>query len=565
MPTPTQTLIALFNHRHRLFTIQNQEGHPVLPTANKLDEIAAMISKRPWIIPEQISKAEPVPLALSRLVDETTELPGIWMTFEQWKNESRKSPLPNLPDLIRSLEKNLYQVPYLGQRDHDYIFRFRTEKQRNREVYREAGESTNILYQSRLCEAIKEVKRANERRSTSPATLDFGPVAYWLPSHFGFCLGVQNAIERAYETIVENPRKRIFMLSELIHNPFVNRDLAKRGLRYLQTDKGVPCLNPETGKPWWDLLNDDDIVIIPAFGATNEDKARLIAKGINFQENDATCMLVEKVWKAAKAYGRKGYTVIIHGKSEHEETKATFSNTLPYAPCLVIRDRHQAGILAEIMTSDDPFRQQELWQRHFQDLASPGFNPEKDLEKIAVVNQTTLLRNETLSIINLLEKHLSIAYGNEVAAQRLHSQSKGDTLCYATQVNQDALEKALEADLDYAMVVGGKNSSNTAQLYRMCREKLGDKAFYIQSEANILGENKVLHYEAPYPKNREDESDMKVREFFLHPMTEKKKILITGGASCPDGLIQQIINRINGFYQAENLNSIEKVLEGIEG
>lgn len=562
-----KTFVAFFNHRHHLLSVQDAEGRVVLPTREALKEVLSERSHIQHTSPEEIAPtrgSSPPFLALGRVFDEKSELPGRWMTFDQFKAESAANPHPDMPEVLPQLEKNLYRVPYLGQRDHDYIYRFRTEKQRNRDVYREAGESTNRLYQSQLCEAIKEVKRANERRSTSPATLDFGPVEYWLPSHFGFCLGVQNAIERAYETIVQNPGKRIFMLSELIHNPFVNRDLAKRGLHYLQTDKGVPCLDPKSGKPWWDLLHEDDIVIIPAFGATNEDKAKLIARGINFQENDATCMLVEKVWKAAKAYGRKGYTVLIHGKSEHEETKATFSNTVPYAPCLVIRDRQQAEVLAEIMTSDDPLRQQELWQRHFQDLASPGFNPEKDLGKIAVVNQTTLLRNETLSIIDLLEKRLKVAFGDEEATRRLHSQSKGDTLCYATQVNQDALEKTLEAELDFALVVGGKNSSNTAQLYRMCREKLGEKAFYIQSEDNILDTNQILHYQVPYPKPRDGEPEMAAKSLSLKPSPGKTRILITGGASCPDGLIQQVIHRINRFYPTENLACIEDVLKSVE-
>ena len=179
-------------------------------------------------------------------------------------------------------------------------------------------EAAGALYQSRLCAAIKALARRQERTATAPVALDFGAVRYVIPSHFGFCLGVKNAIERAYETLAENPGRRVFMLSELIHNPFVNEDLLRRGLRYLQTDRGVPhSVDGREGSPaLWDTLTPDDIVIIPAFGATDEDKRRLVRKGIAVCQYDATCMLVEKVWKAARAYGREGYTVVIHGKHE---------------------------------------------------------------------------------------------------------------------------------------------------------------------------------------------------------------------------------------------------------
>ncbi|MBL4575979.1 MAG: hypothetical protein JKY51_07765 [Opitutaceae bacterium] len=181
---------------------------------------------------------------------------------------------------------------------------------------------------------MKLVKRQKERSPDLPAYLHFGPVSYILPSHFGFCLGVRNAIERAYETLSLNPNKRVFMLSELIHNPFVNEDLLERGLNYLQSDRGIPLPDPNTGKMLWETLTKNDIVIIPAFGATDEDKLRLIEKGLPLNQYDATCMLVEKVWKAARRYGKEGCTVIIHGKVEHEETKATFSNSAAFAPSL---------------------------------------------------------------------------------------------------------------------------------------------------------------------------------------------------------------------------------------
>ena len=192
------------------------------------------------------------------------------------------------------------------------------------------------------------------------------------------------------------------MLSELIHNPFVNEDLLARGLRYLQTDKGIPlCGNgqqacgPEDPSALWNQLTTEDIVIIPAFGATNEDKERLIRRGISIREHDATCMLVEKVWKASKRYAREGFTVLIHGKSEHEDTKATFSNSSRYGPALILRNHAHAEALAAVIQADGKAKT-ELFSASFEGLYSKGFDPHLDLEKIAVVNQTTLLRNEHL-------------------------------------------------------------------------------------------------------------------------------------------------------------------------
>ena len=234
---------------------------------------------------------------------------------------------PILKVVLHAIEPHLARIPYMEMGENEYIYRFRTLKERNTNVY--IDEKSQGLYQSKLCRAIKEIRRTKEKTSSDPAIIDFGAVSYVIPSHFGFCLGVQNAIERAYETIAENPGKRIFMLSELIHNAFVNKDLLSRGIRYLQTDNGQPfcedgsvSTDPKEPNTLWRQLTSDDIVIIPAFGATNEDKARLVRKGIDIRQNDATCMLVEKVWKAARRYAQEGYTVLINGKSEHEETKA---------------------------------------------------------------------------------------------------------------------------------------------------------------------------------------------------------------------------------------------------
>lgn len=482
-------------------------------------------------------------------------------------SEGKQVLSPALKNVLEIIESHLSKIPYLELSENEYIYRFRTLKERNSSIY--IDDQSQELYQSKLCRAIKAVRRTKEKTSSVPAIMDFGAVSYVIPSHFGFCLGVQNAIERAYETVAENPEKRVFMLSELIHNAFVNRDLLARGIRYLQTDKGKPFLKDETiGSDYkdpnalWSQLTPDDIVIIPAFGATNEDKVRLIRRGIDIRENDATCMLVEKVWKAARRYAREGYTVIIHGKSEHEETKATFSNSSSYGPALMIRNIEHAKKLTEVIQAPVD-RKNQLFEEHFKGLYSNGFDPEKDLQRLAVVNQTTLLRNETLKIIEFLHEFTRQHYGEAKVADHLWLKGKGDTLCYATQVNQDALHKAIEQPVDAALIVGGKNSSNTYQLYRVCEKRYGEKAHFIQSESNILSAEKIKHHIFSQNQNHPSETSEAIRPF-LKMDGKPKRILLTGGASCPDGIIQQTIHRINGFFPKDTIRSIDTVLQAFE-
>lgn len=476
-------------------------------------------------------------------------------------NASTSSVAPALAAVIAGLEPYLIDIPYLHLGENDFIYKFRPAQERNASIYAQ-DDAANALYQSQLCAAIKLLARQHERTATAPVGLDFGAVRYVVPSHFGFCLGVKNAIERAYETLAEHRGRRVFMLSELIHNPFVNEDLLRRGLRYLQTDKGVPYTTAgkaATGADGehllWDTLTPADIVIIPAFGATDEDKRRLVRKGIAVFPYDATCMLVEKVWKAARAYGREGYTVVIHGKHEHEETKATFSNTRRYAPAVIVRNLDEARQLGELIASDDPAQRARFFTL-FAGRHTPGFDVARHLERIAVVNQTTLLMNETIEIIEHLRQVCRRKFGDD---QRVGGGTRRDTLCYATQVNQDALARALAEPLDAAFVIGGKNSSNTYQLFRLCEQTLGPRAFFIQSEANIRGRDAVEHYVylggAP--------GRIEVRPLWPEDSVPKR-VLVTGGASCPDGVIQQVITRINGFFPPDSLRPMADVLRDLE-
>lgn len=467
---------------------------------------------------------------------------------------------PSLAAVLAALEPHLVEIPYLHLGENDFIYKFRPAQERNTSIYTQDATAA-ALYQSKLCAAIKALARQHERTATAPVTLDFDAVQYVIPSHFGFCLGVKNAIERAYETLAENPGRRVFMLSELIHNPFVNEDLLRRGLRYLQTEKGTPytidgkaAQGADGERLLWDTLTPDDIVIIPAFGATDEDKRRLVRKGISVFHHDATCMLVEKVWKAARAYGREGFTVIIHGKHEHEETKATFSNTRRTAPAVIVRNLEEARLLGEFIASDDAAvhtRFHEVFAGRF----TPGFDVARDLQRIAVVNQTTLLMNDTLAIIEHLRGVYRAKFGDD---QRVGGGTRRDTLCYATQVNQDALSRALTVPLDAAFVIGGKNSSNTYQLFHLCAQKLGEKAYFIQSEAGIVSAEAVDHYVYAGSSSRTE------RRPLWTDLHAPKRVLITGGASCPDGIIQQVITRINSFFPAESLRSVDEVLRDLE-
>lgn len=471
---------------------------------------------------------------------------------------------PELAHVLDKLEPHLIDVPYLHLGENEFIYKFRPDKDGSRLIYHLDG-TASALYQSKLCTAIKELARKHERMATTPVELNFGAVQYVIPSHFGFCLGVKNAIERAYETLAENPGRRVFMLSELIHNPFVNEDLLRRGLRYLQTDKGVPFAvdgRKAMGAPGeqllWDTLTPDDIVIIPAFGATDADKKRLVRKGVPVYQYDATCMLVEKVWKAARAFGRDGFTILIHGKHEHEETKATFSNARRYAPAVIVRNLAETRILTEIIESNDPAAITRF-QSEFAGKHTPGFDVSRDLQRVAVVNQTTLLMNETIEIIGHLRAVYRRKFG-EGAENRVGGSGKGDTLCYATQVNQDALTRALSSRLDAAFVIGGKNSSNTYQLYRLCEQTLGKRAFFIQSEANIRSRTEIEHYVFPSHGATGLHSHDKIEAHPLPAGERPYRVLLTGGASCPDGIIQQVITRINGLFPAEGLRSIDEVL-----
>jgi 4-hydroxy-3-methylbut-2-enyl diphosphate reductase len=323
-----------------------------------------------------------------------------------------------------------------------------------------------------------------------------------------------------------------------------------------------PDVSASDGGLLWNSLTPEDIVIIPAFGATDEDKRRLVRKGIAVCAYDATCMLVEKVWKAARTYGREGYTVVIHGKHEHEETKATFSNTRRHAQAVIVRNLEETRVLGGIIASEDPAVRDRFYTV-FAGKHTPGFDVNRHLDRVAVVNQTTLLMNETREIMDYLRGVYASRFGPDLPGTpaRVGGGGRNDTLCYATQVNQDALARALVEPLDAAFVIGGRNSSNTYQLYRLCAERLGDRAYFIQSEASIRSPAEVEHYLFPARGLPPHAGRTESRPLWAGaPGPAPVRVLITGGASCPDGIIQQVINRINGFFPREALRGVDAVL-----
>jgi len=236
-------------------------------------------------------------------------------------------------------------------------------------------------YRSQLITAIKQKRKADDKlkKDFSPTLLDLGPVQFYLARHFGFCYGVENAIDIAYKTIEENKGKRIFLLSEMIHNPQVNADLIQKGVKFLHDTSGNAIIPLSE-------LNADDVVMIPAFGTTLELESIITEKGIQIQKYNTTCPFVEKVWNRSEQIAKKGYSIIIHGKPKHEETRATFSHAAANTPTLVVNDMEETIILGDFILGKIDLA---TFNKTFANRYSAGFNPANDLTKIGVVNQTT--------------------------------------------------------------------------------------------------------------------------------------------------------------------------------
>jgi 4-hydroxy-3-methylbut-2-en-1-yl diphosphate reductase len=390
-----------------------------------------------------------------------------------------------------------------------------------------------LTYRSPLITAVKNKRRKDDKlkKDFSPALLDFGPLHIYLARHFGFCYGVENAIEIAFRTIDENPGKRIFLLSEMIHNPQVNADLQERGVRFLQDTYGKQIIPFET-------VTADDIVLIPAFGTTLQTEKMLREKGIQTEKYNTTCPFVEKVWNRSEQIAGKGYSIVIHGKPKHEETRATFSHAASAAPSIIVNDIHETAELAKYITGEkDPAE----FYNEFAGRYSDGFDISTDLQRLGVVNQTTQLATDTQAIGEYLKKTIMQHYGlNEITVAERFADTR-DTLCYATNDNQSAASGMLHTAADLAIVVGGYNSSNTTHLVELCEEKL--PTYFINGDEKILSGKEILHY------NFHTRQELLSVDYL--PSKQPVSVLITSGASCPDAVVEAVIRKLAIFYGVE--------------
>lgn len=383
------------------------------------------------------------------------------------------------------------------------------------------------FYRSPVISKIKEKRKDLDKlkKDFSPTKIRFGALNIYIARHFGFCYGVENAIEIVYRTLVGYPDKKIYLLSEMIHNPHVNEDLLNQGISFIQDSNGKQRIA-------WDEISKNDIVVIPAFGTTIEIEKILAEKEIEVKKYDTTCPFVERVWKRSAKLGQDNCTIIIHGKRYHEETRATFSHSKENAPALVIQDLDEAKLLASFIKGEKPM---SLFFECFNDRFSSEFDPERDLQYLGVVNQTTMLATETQAISDYLRNIMLEKYGSENINQ--HFADTRDTLCYATSDNQAAVYGLLQEKADFAIVVGGYNSSNTSHLVELCEEKL--PTYHISSAKELLNRETIQHFK------------FRTKELVQTPdyLPKEVTVLLTSGASCPDAMVEEVITKLMEFYQ----------------
>ena len=397
-------------------------------------------------------------------------------------------------------------------------------------------------YRSPIISKIKELRKNEDPRKKdfSPTALDFGPVKFLIARHFGFCYGVENAIEIAYKTVEENPGKRIFLLSEKNPNPLVNLDQQSRGVKFIMDAYGIQFIE-------WNEINSNDIIIIPAFGTTIEIETLLKEKGIDTVSFNTTCPFVEKVWNRAEDLGEEKFTVLIHGKAKHEETHATFSHSKQTAPSLIIRNIDEALVVSETILGKT---ETTKFYKYFEGKYSINFDAIKDLNRIGVVNQTTMLASETQAIADLLKETMIKKYGIDNLKE--HFADTRDTLCYATNDNQSATIGLKQEEADLAVVVGGYNSSNTSHLVELLEEKF--TTYFISGSEKIISEDLISHFDIHSRKE-------KATEDYL-PRKAKITIVITSGASCPDSVVDDVLNKLLSYFGGTK--SPEEILKALK-
>jgi len=397
---------------------------------------------------------------------------------------------------------------------------------------------THDLYRGAIISRVKRSRQEADarKRDLAPTELDFGPVRFALARHFGFCYGVENAVEIAYRTLDEHPDKRIFFLSEMIHNPRVNGDLQERGVRFLFTPTGAQLIP-------WEELSGDDVVVVPAFGTTLEMQERLAERNIDPYTYNTTCPFVEKVWKRCAQLGERGFSVVVHGKATHEETRATFSHSVRGAKTIVVLDLAEAEVLASVIRGESNRKE---FEQVFGHKCSDGFDPERDLSRIGVVNQTTMLATETHEIAGLLRSALVTRYGEANIGD--HYAETADTLCYATNENQDATYALIERGADLAIVVGGYNSSNTSHIVALCERAM--PTYFVEGCDELVSPGEIRHFSLAQHER------VTTRDWL--PEKRPLEVVLTCGASCPDSILDDVLLRVLSFF--ENTRRVEDVL-----
>jgi 4-hydroxy-3-methylbut-2-enyl diphosphate reductase len=359
-----------------------------------------------------------------------------------------------------------------------------------------------------------------ERLRTNQYELTAGPLTFRLAREFGFCYGVERAVDYAYETRHKFPDRRLYLVGEIIHNPHVNQKLSDMGVRFLARG--------EDGQFDFAPILPEDVVILPAFGVTMGDFERLRAAGCVLV--DTTCGSVLNVWKRVESYARDGFTAIIHGKHYHEETKATASQVTRHAGgrYLVLLDHDETRAVCDFIEHGG---ESAVLARRFAGAVSPGFDFERDLVRVGIANQTTMLSGESLAIAREIGASMARRYGEAALAEHFRS---FDTICSATQERQDAVVALLDRPLDLMMVVGGYNSSNTCHLAALVRSR-GVPVFHIEDADAVDPAAKTLRHQPIGTKQEAVATDW---------LGSARMIGITAGASTPNNKIGETIVRI---------------------
>jgi 4-hydroxy-3-methylbut-2-en-1-yl diphosphate reductase len=348
-------------------------------------------------------------------------------------------------------------------------------------------------------------------------TLTAGEMTFRLAKEFGFCYGVDRAVEYAYEARSRFPGKRIFITGEIIHNPYVNRRLQEMGIEFLEGAYGTS----EKFLP----VTTEDVVLLPAFGVSTGELD--ILKERQAVLVDTTCGSVMNVWKNVERYARTGFTSVVHGKYWHEETKATVSRSGHY---LVVRDMDETDVVCRYIEGQG---RRDVFLRRFEKAMSSGFDPDRHLERIGLANQTTMLSSESLAIAEALRQAMIRRYGEPETEERFRS---FDTICSATQERQDAVLELCREGVDLMLVIGGYNSSNTTHLAEICHERF--PTFHISDSDRLVSPALIRH------KPIHSEEEIESRDWFPDgPL----KIGITAGASTPDVKVDESIERVLSF------------------